>query len=160
MLDLFNKINIIIQPLLAIISIVNTLMLSILFIAKKVDDNDKFTIQIKNNEICFMNNGKYSIKISKIDIKYIEYDGIYADFYHDSHNLIDSPVKIKGKNKIIIKFTPNLYELQKSNYNLYLCFDITSDSGRNYDSICCKLLNHKKKLITRKRKLSKELWFI
>lgn len=160
MFEVFEKINIVCQPIVAILTITNTLLLTVLFIIRKSEENDKFEIQIRNKEICFFNKGKYTITIQKIDIKYIESEGVYAPFYSDERNIIESEIEIKGRNKKIIKFMPDWPELQNNKETLFLCFDINSDSGRKYDSLCCKILNRRKQQISRKRRLAKELWFV
>lgn len=162
-IKLFKDANTIIQPILGVLTLINTFFLTKSFIENSFSKKDSFFVKMNDKEILFMNRGKYPIKINEISIQYIEEEG-FTGFVIE--NLLDGKSKkINGHEKSIIGvnfFVLNniKIELEKIDKIPYLCFRISSESGRNYDSICCRLLDKNKKLIKTTRRLKKEIFFI
>lgn len=154
-LSFFENLNIMVQPILGILTLLNAFLLTKHFIEEKTIKKDKFIVKIRDSFIYFYNKGKYPISISEISIQIIEEQGC---IHFVRENLIKNPIDINGFENKYIAINPIWSQLKKENEQLYLCFEIASQSGRNYDSICCQLLDKNKKLIKKSRKLKKEIF--
>ena len=149
--------NIIISPIIGVFTLANTILLTKSFIANSSHKKDKFKVQLSPNEIYFYNEGIYPIVITDISIKYIEEEGISVPF---QLNLLKKQEELKSNSELYMEVDFPISKIYKEKEILYLCFDIKSESGRHYDSICCKLKNRQGKLNTRKLKLRKEIHLI
>lgn len=104
-----------------------------------------------------MNKGKYPIIIKEISVQYLEEEGITGIV---RENFLKEVRNINAFDNSIIEINPIWFELKKKEEILYICFRIKSESGRNYDSICLRLLDKNRNIITTKRRLKKEIFFL
>lgn len=156
-LEFFNKVNIVVQPILGILTLANTFFLTKSFIDNAFAKKDKFYIKVGREEIFFMNKGKYPIIIKEISVQYLEEEGITGIV---RENFLKEDRNINAFDNSIIEINPIWFELKKMEKILYICFRLKSESGRNYDSICLRLLDKNRNIITTKRRLKKEIFFL
>lgn len=160
-MDIFvicQKADIILAPLVGILTVVNSMILVFGFVMDKFLKDDKFVVKfLSDRNITFYNKGKYPVFITEIAL-WVD-DG--AETAPKLENLHSEEIKIIGRDKKCISIPLNINEIKKLSKKykiLYLCFDIKSESGIIYEQLAHRLTE---KIIKNKCRirLKKELPF-
>lgn len=144
-----ESIGVVLALIMSLISLVSCLRNG-LRIALFSDDN--FVLKIpQNGKIIFYNNGKYDIEIKEISIWAKTGEPVLEELHKE--------IKIAGRNKrkIFISFNSKEFISAKEKHeNLFLCFNIESDSGEDYE-LAYRMLDKNKSIRLGKVQLNKEL---
>lgn len=114
--------------------------------------DDNFVLKIpESGQIIFYNNGKYDVVIKEISIWEKTGEPVLEGLYKE--------IKIVGRNKrkIFISFNSEEFINAKEKHEtLFLCFNIESDSGEDYE-LAYRMLDKNKSIKLGKVQLNKEL---
>ena len=160
----FETLDIILKPIVAIGTVVNTFIL--IGRAFPKSKKDKFQIQVEDEylNLTFFNNGDYPIRL--LGAQVVAFKNRVLEALADiplpkSSDKSDEGILINDKSKRFIQVNYNTnYELGdefKKYKVVYLCFSIKSDSGRGYEHAAYKLIDKKQRFLLKKCKLENDV---
>ncbi|MBQ0052491.1 MAG: hypothetical protein KBT11_10595 [Treponema sp.] len=155
----FQTLGFIFSPIASFVSIVVSLIALAKVIMNLSVQSDSFYVKIdlKKQILFFYNKGKYRICIKNIQL------GIITDVIEPiSDNMLRKELRITGQDKIKKDVSCLwLNSLRKqAGKNIYILFDVESESGLFYDQLVYLLKDSKNKFYYSKRKLKQEAYQI
>lgn len=146
--------SIMLSPFIGILTVINTFMLVLGQLRNVFPGDDNFLLKIEEHgKLIFYNKGKNNIDITEISIWAETGEPIIENLHPDA-------IKVFGRDKKIIRLffeTREFNEAKEKYEKIFLCFDIKSASGENYDQLAYKLLDKNRNIKFGKTRLTKEL---